>query len=387
MTALLNQVLLGAVLFLGALLLLAALNRRSLRPLPAAAPAPAYRRLSVLIPARDEAANIGACLDSLLEQDHPNFSVWVLDDGSRDSTADLVAMRARRHRNLHLLSGRPLPPGWLGKHWACHQLAQAADGDLLLFTDADTCYAPGALRRVADTLEAEQADLLSLVPAQQMDSLGERLVVPLMLWSLLVFFPLSLAYRLRWPALAAAVGQCMLFRRTAYADLGGHRSVRGHAADDLALARLAKAHGLRWRLWDGRGALSCRMYRSFAEAAQGFSKNLFAVFDYRSLPFLAAWTWLGATFLLPWLALLGRLAGSPLPEPTVALAGAAALLGALLWALAAHHFRLPPAVVLLHPAIMAVGLGLAWRSWWLTRRGQAQWKGRRLGLPTRERAR
>ena len=172
-----------------------------------------------------------------------------------------------------------------------------------------------------------------------------------------------------------AVGQYMLFRREAYARAGEHAAVRANVADDIALARALAGQGGRCRLVDAGALVSCRMYHNFDEASQGFSKNLFAAFNYNAPALVAVWLWLGVSFLVPWLVLgahqVAGIGGRPL-------ALLAAVLGAATWVLSVWRFRLPWVVVLLSPAIVWMGVGLALRSWRLTRAGRATWKGRPL---------
>ncbi|MGQ9477906.1 MAG: glycosyltransferase [Candidatus Bipolaricaulia bacterium] len=371
----------GIVFFLLVLLAIASSNLRSLRRLedyqrPTCLPA-----VSILVPARREEANIGPCLRSLLAQDYPEFEVLALydDDDPGDGTGVLLQALAREDPRLKVIPGRPLPPDWLGKHWACQQLAEAARGELLLFTDADTRHHPLALRDAVAALQAEEADLLSALPGEELGSWAERLIVPLIPWSILSFLPLGLAYRLPIPALSAANGQFMLFRRQAYRAIGGHGAVRGDVADDLALARRIKAQGLRWRLADGQGRVSCRMYRDFHQVFEGFSKNLFAAFGYRLIPFILVWLWLGIVFLQPPIVLGFTLVGrGPAAALYLGFAGGAVGCALLLWELVLWRFRLPLYLALLYPFTMALAITIAGSSLILTLAGRTTWKGRRL---------
>ena len=184
---------LGIATFLGILLLIALVNLLALRRLGRYPLPPLFPRVSVLLPARNEEAVIGDCVRSLLAQDYPDFEVLVLDDGSTDGTGDVLAALARTDARLRVLTGRPLPEGWLGKHWACQQLADAATGDLLLFTDADTIHHPQALRVGVAALLAERADLMSGFLRQRLHTWGERLTVPAIFWCFFCSCPS------RWP--------------------------------------------------------------------------------------------------------------------------------------------------------------------------------------------
>jgi len=152
--------------------------------------------VSILVPARNEAENIEACVRSLLCQDYPSFEVIVLDDQSTDETPRILARFKQQYLQLRVLQGSPLPPEWLGKHWACHQLAGQARGELLLFTDADTYHQPHALRQAVAVLEAMQADLISLLPHQEARTWGERLIIPFIAFGLYAFLPLR--WRTGW---------------------------------------------------------------------------------------------------------------------------------------------------------------------------------------------
>jgi chlorobactene glucosyltransferase len=265
---------------------------------------PLALRVSILIPARNEAAVIGQTIERLLHQSYSFAELLVLDDNSTDDTAVLIEQAAQQDSRVRLLRGQPLPDGWLGKNWACHQLAQAATGDLLLFTDADVGWQPEALAALVAQLEREQADLLSVWPTQQTVTWGERLVVPLMALAILGYLPLLAVHYLPWSIFAAANGQCLAFRRRAYEAVGGHAAVADDVLEDVALARLVKKAGLRLRLSDGAGLITCRMYHNWAEVRDGFAKNILAGHG-RSVIFLLLSTlfhWL--VFVLPWIMLL-----------------------------------------------------------------------------------
>jgi len=369
------------IIFLSVLLLIALSNLLVLRRLDRYGRPARFPRLSVLVPARNEEANIGPCVRSLLAQDYPDFELLVLDDESSDQTAQVLAALATEDHRLRVLSGQPLPAGWLGKQWACHQLSQAATGELLLFTDADTRHHPQTLSDAVAAMLAERTDLLSAFLREEVVSWGERLVVPILLWSIFSFLPLGLAYWLRLPAFTAANGQFLLFRRRAYEQIGGHAAVRQHATEDLALVRHIVTHGLCWRLVDVGQRIRCRMYQDFSQAYEGLSKNLFAVFDYHVLFFILIWLWLGVVFLEPPLLLALSLVGVPLAGFSPGLAIAAIALALLLWGLFCWRFEFPLYLAFLYPVIIALVIFIALRSLLFTLRGRATWKGRTLDRP------
>ena len=257
-------------------------------------------------------------------------------------------------------------------------MSQAADGEYLFFTDADTRHEPQAIRAAVAAMQAEQADLLSGLVREETISWGERLTVPIMSWALCSFVPFALAHRLRLPMLAAAVGQFMFFGRQAYLQVGGHAAVRNHAADDLALARLVVSKGLRWRMCDASRLIRCRMYHDLAEASDGFGRSFFAAFDYNPLLFLFIWSWLAVVFLEPPLVLALGLMGMPVPGSSGLLAAIAIGLSLMLWQVNVRQVGLPAYMPLLYPLLMLLIEGVAARSLVLTLAGRASWKGRRL---------
>ena len=374
-TGFLPQHLAGVAFFMGVVLLIALSNLAALRQLARSGrPAPAPR-VSILVPARNEEHNIEACVRSLLAQRYPSFEVLVLDDGSTDRTGEILAALHTEDPRRRVLGGTPLPAGWLGKHWACQQLAKAASGALLLFADADTRHHPDALANAVAALQAEDADLVTALPRQVVGTWAERLVIPILPWSVLSFMPLAIAHRVRLPLLAVAVGQFMLFRRAAYDAVGGHAAVRTSPVDDIALARRIKAAGLRWRLVDGAGRVETRMYRGRAEVVAGISRTLYAVFG--NLPaHLFVWLWLGVAFVEPPVLLAAAALGAPLPGEAVALAAGCVAAALVLWLITALRFQFPLYLALLYPVVVAVGVGIALRSAVLTALGRTTWKGR-----------
>jgi chlorobactene glucosyltransferase len=337
----------------------------------------------VLIPARDEAEQIGAALQCLLTQDYPAFEVLVLDDQSSDGTGE-AARRAGEHVSagrLRVLAGAPLPPGWLGKNWACHQLAQAAHGEVLVFSDADVRFAPGALAALAQEFRRSRAHLLTVWPTQITHTWAERLTVPLMALVVIGYLPLLAVHYLPWKVFAAAMGQCLAFEREAYVRIGGHAALRRRVLDDMAFAYAIKGAGLRLRMADGAGLIACRMYRGWQAARDGYAKNILAGHGGRIslLALSAVFHW--AVFVGPW-AWLALGAANPALLPGVGGWGLAALgalgIGARL--LSAVFTRQRPADALLLPvsvALMTViaARSAAWRLGW----GRPQWKGRSLG--------
>lgn len=253
---------------------------------------------SLLVPARDEAGRLRRTLPGLLAQ--PADEILVLDDGSRDGTAQVVSAHAARDARLRLVSGTPLPPGWAGKNWACHQLAAEANGELLVFCDADVTLSPGALSAVWREIQAQRAEVFSVFPRQLTVTFGERLLVPAIEEVLLGFLPHPLLDA-PVPAAATANGQLLAFRRAAYDRMGGHAAVAGALVEDVALARRARAHGIKLGLALGGNLITARMYDGYRDAVRGFGKSLHAG---RRPWLIAVAVWQVVAHTLPWPAWL-----------------------------------------------------------------------------------
>lgn len=234
-----------------------------------------FPRVSVLVPARNEAATILDCVTSLLDQRYPNLEILVLDDDSTDGTGALLDALQQHAERLTVLHRTGAPPaGWTGKSYACDILARHATGDWLLFTDADTLHEPDSVARGLAYATGLNADFVSVFPYQTTGSWSERLLVSFLL-DFLPLVTIDFAALARGRATrAAANGQYLLLRAASYRAVGGHGSIKGDLIDDFALARRFQMEGHRIALIQGERLLSCRMYRSAREVWSGFSKNL-----------------------------------------------------------------------------------------------------------------
>ena len=258
--------------------------------------------VSVLIPARNEEKNIEKCLKGVLAQDYENKEIIVLDDNSTDNTYRLASSFSTS--NVKVLKGKELPTDWFGKNWACHQLAQEAKGEYLLFVDADVELTPEVISSAVYELEKSNAALLSIFPTQIIKSFGEYLIVPLMNWLLLTFLPLRFVYSCSSKAFVAANGQFMLWKKDGYFKIGGHEKVKNKVVEDMELARLAKQNKLKVKTMLGGKLVFCRMYESFNQAYNGFTKNFFAGFLLPPFSFLVIILFLLIAFVLPFLFLM-----------------------------------------------------------------------------------
>ena len=364
------------VISLVVLLIVSLFNMRYLRHLYSYPAPPAWPRCSVLVPARNEEANIGRCAGSLLDQDYPDFQVIVLDDNSTDRTWQILQDLAAEDTRLALIKGKPLPDDWLGKHWACSQLAEAADGELLVFVDADTYHEPGMLRGATSAMIAENTCLISALPRQIVVSWSELLSIPAFYLGMLCGVPLELTRLQRNPLLFAILGQFLIFRRDAYDAAGGYAAVRHNVVDDIAIGRRVHAMGLKYKLLDGGGLVSCRMYRNFDQTWKGLTKSTFATFNFDPFFLILMYTLVLIFYVSPPIVLGIGLSQPQIPLEITAMAGIAVVLNLVLWTVSNIRFHFPLYVVLFYPFSAIFMTVVAFASMILTMQGKALWKGR-----------
>jgi glycosyltransferase involved in cell wall biosynthesis len=235
--------------------------------------------VSILIPARDEEENILSLLESISNQDYRNYEVIILDDNSTDSTLDLCKIYCNSDSRFRVIPGEPLKKGWLGKNYACFQLAAAAKGKYLMFLDADESIVNGLINSTIHRMKLNRLDLLSLFTNQVMSSWGEKTVVPLMHFMLLNLLPLRLVRLSKSPAFSAASGQFMLFDADSYKVNQWHERVKAKVVEDIEIMKQVKSLGYRGEALLANGYIYCRMYKNFKEAVNGFGKNFLAGFN------------------------------------------------------------------------------------------------------------
>lgn len=240
-------------------------------------------KVSVLIPARNEENNIGSLLSSLVTHDYNNLEIFVYDDESIDKTASIVKEFEMNNEKVHYVKGNPLPPGWLGKNFACYNLAKQANGGYLLFLDADVVVHKGLLKNAIAHMQRKNLALFSIFPKQSMKTFGEWITVPLMNWILVTLLPLCLTRLSKRPSLSAANGQFMLFKAAVYHQNQYHHKLKNHEVEDIAIFRLMKKKRYRCHTLLSNGQVECRMYKSFNDALKGFAKNVLAFFGGSSI--------------------------------------------------------------------------------------------------------
>lgn len=332
--------------------------------------------VSVLIPARNEEANIALTLESVLANRGIAFEVVVLDDHSTDRTAEIVSRFVARDARVRLEFAPALPAGWCGKPHACQVLADRARHGTLVFIDADVQLAPDALKRMASFLHSSRAALASGVPHQRLGTFSERLLLPQIHFVLLGYLPLPMMRWTKLPAFSAGCGQLFVLRRDAYETVGGHAMIRETLHDGVKLPRLFRRNGFHTGLFDATDVASCRMYRTNGEVWRGLGKN--------------ATEGLAAPLTIAPMSLL--LFGGPvLPFlllavlPALSFSGTVAVIAALFLAwlprlVAVVRFRQPFGSAVLHPLGVLALLAIQWFA--LARHcfgKPAVWKGRSYG--------
>src|SRR5271167_4228551 len=230
-------------------------------------------QVSVIIPARNEDVSLAACLESLVSQVGVNFEIFVVDDGSTDNTRKI----AESFAGVHVINPGPLPSGWTGKNNAVFSGAQHAHGEWLLFTDADTVHYSGSLARALAEANQHGIDMLSYSPEQEVHGFWERAIMPVIFADLAATYNPAQVSDPSSPA-AAANGQYILISRQAYDAVGGHSAVASSLLEDVELARAVKASGRKIFFRYGGDAVRTRMYRSFAQLREGWTKNLVLLF-------------------------------------------------------------------------------------------------------------
>ena len=346
-------------------------NLRQLRT-PEAQRARVHERVSILIPARDEAAHIGPCVSSSRAQTSlADVEILVLDDRSSDGTGQVVQRHVVDDPRVQLIEGSVEPPlGWLGKAWACHRLAEEASGSVLVFVDADVVLEPEAVAAAIQLMRSRSLDLVSPYPRQLAESVTERLVQPLLQWSWLSFLPLAVAESSPRPSLSAANGQFLVIDSGAYRRAGGHEAVRGSVVEDVALLAQVKRSGGHGVVVDGTRLATCRMYDGWPDLEAGYTKSLWAAFGTPAGAVGVAGTLTVMYVLPPMAALFGSRVG--------VLGYLAGVTGRWLVAHRVESRPLPDALA--HPVSIALFDWLVVRSLLAHRRGSLEWKGRAISI-------
>lgn len=356
------------LLFLVLRVLISLVNLLSGLHLPDRQPA-SFPKVSLLIPARNEEAAIGRLLTGLQQLDYPDFEVIVCNDHSADNTEEILNWFAGEDTRITWFLGEKLPEDWLGKSFACYQLAQRATGEYLVFLDADVELSNHSITKAVAYFQQKKLSLLSVFPQQKMETFQEKTIVPVMNWILQSLLPMILVSKTTFPSLSAANGQFMMFETDNYHLHQWHSKVKNQHVEDIRLARMVKSEGLKMVVLLGNKDIYCRMYRNLEDAVQGFSRNIHEYFGgNRTLMFgfwliictgpFIIWAILGGQFLLLFIALVAA------NRLFVSLAGG-------------QHILL---AILLHPLQMISFTVLVFHNIFKRIKKETTWKGRKINL-------
>ncbi len=332
-------------------------------------------RVSIIVPARNEAAAVGGCITSLLALDYPDFEVIAVDDRSSDSTGSIMdsisnrlAAEGSNSSRLQVIHVTDLPANWMGKTHAMWLAGNSATGEILLFTDGDTFFRPDSIRRAVNYLLAANADHFVLYPTMLLKSAGERMMIS--------FFQAMLSFIHRPWKIAdpkaydhVGVGAFNMVRRSAYEAIGTYEAMRMEVIDDLRLGRLIKLHGFRQRIALGPDLVTLHWVSGAMGIVRNLGKNTFAAMRF-------SWTFaLAASLGLAFITLL-PIVGLVLAPASAKIGYAIALLGMLsIYFQTRPITTISPAYFLLHPLAAALSIYTILRSAWLTSRHGVTWRG------------
>ena len=330
-------------------------------------------KVSVCIPARNEEKNIESCIRSFMAQSYENYEVLVLNDNSEDGTAGILSSLALEFPGkLRVFDGKPLEEGWTGKIFAMNQLIQYADGEYLLFSDADTIHGRDSIAFAVTNLTVHNADMLTF---------GERITIPLMFMLTGFVLPMFLNRITPFSFTSVAIGQYIMIKRRAFEDVGGYETMKNLISEDVFLARLMKKRGYKTIFTDCKRAATCRMYTGYTESVNGITKNIFSFLSNNTAIILVALFAVSFFLLLPfplfvWAVIANLVSGGWITAITVLL-GINVLLMFIVWVLVSGSQHLPFSTPFLYPILFGNLVYMATLSYARTVSGKGYvWKGR-----------
>jgi glycosyltransferase involved in cell wall biosynthesis len=328
-----------------------------------------FPKVSLLIPARNEEAAVGRLLSDIQKLDYPDFEAIVCNDHSSDNTEEILNWFVGEDERIHWFLGEKLPEDWLGKNFACYQLAQKASGKYLIFLDADVELSSDSITKAVSYFQEKKLSLLSVFPQQRMRSLAEWLTVPVMNWILQSLLPMVLAQKIKFPSISAANGQFMMFDTENYRANQWHTKVRHQNVEDIRLARMIKEYGLKMAVLLGNQDIYCRMYRQFDEAVLGFSRNIHEYFGGKRAIMIGFWL---IVFSGPFIV------GAGLGWAFLCVFAALVIVNRLFVAIASRQNIFTS--VLLHPLQMISFTAIVFYNIFRRMKKETTWKGRRIKL-------
>jgi hopene-associated glycosyltransferase HpnB len=359
----------------------------------------AWPRVTIIVPARNEASMLPRTVPTVCAQDYPDLSVIVVDDQSDDASPQILEKLTSQHANLTVVRAADRPAGWCGKPWAVMQGVERAamlrshaepetrDSELLLFTDADIEFHPQAVRQAVRLFSAGPYDLVSLFPQLVFSCTSERIGLTGLVTVLALGYPAGVVNNPKSKQ-ALAAGGFILVRRDVYDSIGGHAAVKNQVIEDINLARAIKSAGHRLHIRLTDDLLTTRMYENLPDLWEGLAKNAYAGVDHRPDKFILGSVLAALVAVLPpvyfVVSLVAALLAYPETPPKLwAIVGVCALINLLICGIhrrTVRHFRLPA----WHAWLMPVSLGfyqiIAIHSVYQHLfKGGAMWKGRRYG--------
>ncbi|MDR0910361.1 MAG: glycosyltransferase [Spirochaetaceae bacterium] len=366
-------------------IVLDSLNSRSMRRSSAPPLLEFGPLVSVLIPARNEEENIERCVNSLSNQTYKNYEILVLDDNSEDRTGEILKKLAAGQQNLRVLQGKPLPEGWNGKPFAMKQLVEAANGEILLMTDADTVHEPTSVSWAASNIIGVQGregvEMVSGYTKQIFGSLGEFISVMAMFMLTSFFIPIFLNRKSKAISFSVAVGQYIVIKKLTVQKTNVFEALRSKTGEDIFMARFIKFWGFKTRFAELEGQCSCRMYKGYKEAVRGIGKNIFDFFENRSWVMLLIIALIFFFMSLPFPLLVYDIIrfcilGGQFPSVLLA----ANVLYTIAWTITLKSHKLPLWSGLLWPLGMLNLMVMGFYSWFSSLFGKGYiWKGRKVG--------
>ena len=305
--------------------------------------------VSVLIPARNEEINIKRCLYSLIDQSYKNLEIIVLDDDSDDQTYDVVKNISKNYESIKLVKGEAKTIGWTGKNWACNQLSKYANGDFLLFVDADTKLQKNTIAETVNEMNNNDIDLISLFPNRITNTVIDKIISVTIGW--FIFSCLPIIFSNKNPIFSSAFGQFLLFRKGAYFSIGGHESIKDKILDDFELGRLITKKGYNLNVLDGTERISTFSYSTEKEALEGLSKSIFPFFNNKLIPFLILLILFLSMGLMPIFIMMGEFFGSKLTKSKEMIAYFIWGLLTLSWAISSYRSKQGLRYGILYPFI------------------------------------
>lgn len=333
--------------------------------------------VSVLIPARNEEINIKRCIYSLVDQSYKNLEIIVLDDYSSDQTFEIVNELSKKFQSVSVVKGEKKSNGWTGKNWACYQLSNYAKGDFLLFIDADTKLQKNTIAESISEMNNKDIDLISLFPNRITKTAVDKVISVTIGW--FIFSCLPIIFSKKNPIFSSAFGQFLLFRKSAYFSIGGHKAIKEKILDDFELGRCISKNGYVLRVFDGTERLSTFSYSSEKEALEGLSKSIFPFFNNKLIPFVLLLILFLSMGLMPIFIMLGEFFGSKLTRIKEMIAYSIWGLLTLSWAISSYRSKQGLRYGILYPIIttITVVVGVFSIITFLTK--SVHWKDRKVG--------